>query len=319
MLMTAVPGENHYQVLGVAMTASTQEIKVAYRRAARLTHPDHGGDAERFRAVTLAYEVLVDDTARARYDASYGSGRGAGQGDGQGGWGSPSRDGFSKAWEAGMDSHATTRSSGPRPKASDPAVFAPPLDLPGALLPADLAKLQMHGLPRKRGIFGAEARIRREQRTMQLLLRHVVAQQPSARLVNGLKAPDGKTHIDHAILAGYRLALIDSMVLPHGAYAWDGESLLHGGRAVLPPLLEHSVRHLQDLFPELHVTGWTMVLGPGDNLHEPVIDRRPGVSGGVEVANAAGTIRGLREFLANGPQPNVVHVPSLARLIRGMH
>ena len=314
--MTATPGETHYQVLGVAVTASTQEIKVAYRKAARLTHPDHGGDPARFRAVTLAYEVLVDEKSRARYDAGYGAAKGA--------WDSPSppRDGFSTfstAWEAGTDSHATTRSSGPRPKASDPAVFVPPLGTPGALLPEDLSRLQMHGLPRKRGIFGAEARIRREQRTMQLLLRHVVAQQPAARLINGLKAPDGRTHIDHAILAGYRLALVDSMVLPQGAYAWDGERLLHGGRSVLPPLLAHSVRHIQDLFPELHVTGWTLVLGPGDNLHEPVIDRRPGVTGGVEVGNAAGTIRGLREFLGNGPQPNVVHVPSLARLIRGMH
>ncbi|MBO9705765.1 MAG: J domain-containing protein, partial [Arthrobacter sp.] len=97
--MTAVPGENHYQVLGVAMTASTQEIKVAYRRAARLTHPDHGGDPERFRAVTLAYEILVDDQSRARYDAGYGAGQGGGQADGQSGWGSPSRNGFSTAWE----------------------------------------------------------------------------------------------------------------------------------------------------------------------------------------------------------------------------
>jgi len=311
--MTAVPGETHYQVLGVAVTASTQEIKVAYRKAARLSHPDHGGDPERFRAVTLAYEVLVDERARARYDANYGAGKSD--------WGNPAQSsgGFTTAWEAGTDSHATMRSSGPRPKASDPAVFVPPLGEPGGLLPEDVARLQMHGLPRKRGIFGAEARIRREQRTMQLLLRHVVAQQPSARLINGLKAPDGKTHIDHAVLAGYRLALIDSMVLPHGAYAWDGERLLHGGRSVLPPLLAHSVRHIQELFPELHVTGWTMVLGPGDNLHEPVIDRRPGSSGGVEVGNAAATIRALREFLGNGPQPQVVHVPSLARLIRGMH
>ncbi|MDP5227206.1 MULTISPECIES: J domain-containing protein [Arthrobacter] len=307
--MAAARGASHYEVLGVAVTASTQEIKVAYRKAARITHPDHGGDPERFRAVTRAYEVLVDEKARAAYDAGYGAlGRPAAE-----------RDGERGVWESGATAHTTSRPAGPRAKATDPAVFVPPLGRPGGLLPDEVARLQMHGMPRKRGIFGAEARIRREQRAMSLLLRHVVAPQPSARLVNGLKAPDGRTYIDHAILAGYRLALVDSMALPAGAYAWDGERLLHGGRSVLPPLLAHSVRHIQDLFPELHVTGWTMVLGPDDNLHDPVIDRRPGSSGLVEVGNAAGTIRGLREFLGNGPQPNAVHVPSLARLVRGMH
>ncbi|MFJ3956414.1 J domain-containing protein [Arthrobacter sp. NPDC090010] len=310
--MTAPSGQSHYEILGVPVTASTQDIKAAYRRAARISHPDLGGDPERFRAVTLAYEVLVDQKTRAGYDASYGGGSSrAGT--------SPAAGNGTGVWEAGTTSHTTSRGSGPKTKSTDPAVFVPPLDGPGQLLTPVEARLQMHGMPRRRGIFGAEARIRREQRAMQILLRHVVAQQPSARLINGLRAPDGKTYIDHAVLAGYRLALVDSMVLPHGAYAWDGERLLHGGRSVLPPLLSHSVRHLQDLFPELHVTGWTMVLSPDENLHQPVIDRRPGASGGVEVGNAAGTVRGLKEFLGSGPQPNVVHMPSLARLIRGMH
>src|SRR2546427_6756537 len=65
---------SHYQVLRIPVTATDKEIKVAYRKAARLSHPDHGGDPAAFRRVTLAYETLIDAKLRADYDRSYGSG-----------------------------------------------------------------------------------------------------------------------------------------------------------------------------------------------------------------------------------------------------
>ena len=68
---------SHYQVLRIPVTATDKEIKVAYRKAARTAHPDHGGDPAAFRRVTLAYETLIDAKSRADYDRSYGSGRGA--------------------------------------------------------------------------------------------------------------------------------------------------------------------------------------------------------------------------------------------------
>ena len=127
-------------------------------------------------------------------------------------------------------------------------------------------------MPRKRGIFGAEARIQRELRTVQLISRQVLPTIPAARLINGLQSPADNSHIDHALLSGYRLALIGSMLLPKGAYAWDGQTLNHGGRSIAPPQLAHVVRAMQDIFPELNVTGWTVVHSPDGNLHEPVID-----------------------------------------------
>lgn len=60
---------NHYEVLGVPSTADQAAIRRAYRRLARLTHPDLGGDAAEFAAVALAWSVLSDPEARAAHDA----------------------------------------------------------------------------------------------------------------------------------------------------------------------------------------------------------------------------------------------------------
>jgi molecular chaperone DnaJ len=61
-----------YEVLGVARDASQDEIKRAFRRLARDTHPDaNPNDAEaehRFREIAQAYEVLSDPQRRAAYD-----------------------------------------------------------------------------------------------------------------------------------------------------------------------------------------------------------------------------------------------------------
>jgi outer membrane protein assembly factor BamB len=62
----------HYEVLRVPTDATTAAIRVAYRDLAKRTHPDHGGDADAFRALRTAYETLVDEAARWRYDDELG-------------------------------------------------------------------------------------------------------------------------------------------------------------------------------------------------------------------------------------------------------
>ncbi|MDQ0030237.1 J domain-containing protein [Arthrobacter bambusae] len=314
---------SHYQILRVPVTATDKEIKVAYRKAARNAHPDHGGDPEVFRQVTLAYEILIDPKRRAEYDRRYASGAtgrtspSPTQRPDYGGAGAP-------GWEA-RTSPGVRRPNAPRNTAGDAPVYVPPFDDPHEvpLLSKGDAALQIHGIPRKRGIFGAEARIQREMRTVQLISRQILTAIPSARLINGLRSPSDDSHIDHALLAGYRLALIGSMLLPKGAYAWDGVALKHGGRSVPPPQLELIVRHTQEIFPELNVTAWVVVHSPDGNPHEPVIDhyrsRTDGAMGSVQIVNASGLARGLKQFLSSGPVPNTVVVPVLARLLRGMH
>jgi curved DNA-binding protein CbpA len=57
-----------YQTLGVRRNSSLKAIEKAYRRKAKETHPDRGGDAEAFGRVDRAYRILSHPEARANYD-----------------------------------------------------------------------------------------------------------------------------------------------------------------------------------------------------------------------------------------------------------
>lgn len=59
-----------YEVLGVPRDATPDQIKKAYRHLAKTHHPDTGGDAEAFRRISHAFEVLSDPARRAKYDAT---------------------------------------------------------------------------------------------------------------------------------------------------------------------------------------------------------------------------------------------------------
>jgi curved DNA-binding protein len=64
--------KNYYEVLGVAKTATPEEIRSVFRKKAREYHPDVAKDkvkgAEKFKELNEAYEVLSDPAKRAKYD-----------------------------------------------------------------------------------------------------------------------------------------------------------------------------------------------------------------------------------------------------------
>jgi hypothetical protein len=73
-------GKTHYQVLQVDPSADEDEIKKAYKRLARIYHPDlnpkrpHSAE-DRFKQLQAAYDVMSDPAAREEYDRSLGIGR----------------------------------------------------------------------------------------------------------------------------------------------------------------------------------------------------------------------------------------------------
>ena len=81
--------QDYYATLGVGRDASADEIKKSYRKLARQLHPDVNSAADasdRFKEVTVAYEVLSDPQKRSTYDrggdplSAHGSGGFGGQG-----------------------------------------------------------------------------------------------------------------------------------------------------------------------------------------------------------------------------------------------
>ncbi|MDP2926934.1 MAG: DnaJ domain-containing protein, partial [bacterium] len=93
--------KNYYDILGIGKNASTEEIRKAYHKLAHQHHPDKGGNAQKFKEISEAYQILSNAQKRAQYDQFgrvFENGAGSGPGGGSGtppgwdfnwSWGSP--------------------------------------------------------------------------------------------------------------------------------------------------------------------------------------------------------------------------------------
>ncbi len=111
--MTDSPADaTPYEVLGVPATADDDELRRAYRRAARESHPDLGGDARSFRRVQDAWERVGTPAARRAYDAGSHATAGASGPSGSSAWRTGSeRDAYAPP-AARRDSRPRARSHG---------------------------------------------------------------------------------------------------------------------------------------------------------------------------------------------------------------
>ena len=63
-----IPRFHMYEVLGLTRDATQEQIKSAYKKLAFQHHPDKGGDPEKFKQISAAYEILGDEEKRREFD-----------------------------------------------------------------------------------------------------------------------------------------------------------------------------------------------------------------------------------------------------------
>ncbi|BDZ63588.1 hypothetical protein GCM10025877_05260 [Agromyces mangrovi Wang et al. 2018] len=193
-----------YEVLGVRPDASTGELRSAYRRKLRETHPDTGGDPDRFHEVQAAWERVGTAEARAAYDRG-GPARTTTADDGAGSWSMPRTQGERRDTRPGTRSHGH---------------------------PGGVSRVRYLELIREwagRGVdlpdpFGADL-VRRAPREIRHVLADALAEEATARTVSTLGIAYTAWHDVATDAAGPGLpAKLDHVVLgPTGLFALQSE------------------------------------------------------------------------------------------------
>ncbi|MFF1879378.1 DnaJ domain-containing protein [Leifsonia sp. NPDC058230] len=209
-----------YEVLGVPASVTHEELRRAYRRLLRETHPDTGGTASRFQEVQLAWELIGDPEDRARYDR------------GEGGYSADVADGGGD----GTGFSATFR--GTRAQSRGATVRARSYGHPGGQARERYLRLMREWVGRGTQLADPydSALVRSAPREIRLLLAVALAEEATARAVAGLGI--GFTIWNDVAVHPRSDAKLDHVVLgPAGLFAirsadWGGEVKLAKGDIV---------------------------------------------------------------------------------------
>ncbi|MCS5719931.1 DnaJ domain-containing protein [Herbiconiux sp. CPCC 205763] len=294
-----------YEVLGVDPSIGEDELRRAYRRLLRQTHPDTGGDAARFVQVQHAWERVGTPEDRAAYDRGQGARTMAPEGYG------------AQAHTAGASGSASTPGAGFQSgfrtgRAQSSSVRARSYGHPGGQEREQYLSLLREWVGRGVTITDPydSALVRSAPREIRGWLAKAIAEESTAGIVGTLGI--GFT-IWNNVLTGRRIdgvpETIDHVVLgPAGLFAiqsedWGGEVTLHKGEIVGDgvhpddePLRELS-RGARSLGRSLGVkfTGLVVVV-PDDSLAEPMrVVERGRLAGAVVVRRSL-----LPQLLRNG-------------------
>lgn len=103
-----VDTQEYYDILGVTKESTSAQIKKAYRKLAIKNHPDKGGDPEKFKKISVAYDTLSDPEKKELYD-KYGK-----EGVEQGGGGARNADDIFSMFFGGGGGGGRSRQRGPK-------------------------------------------------------------------------------------------------------------------------------------------------------------------------------------------------------------
>lgn len=190
------------------------------------------------------------------------------------------------------------------------------------------AENNIYGLPgqlqdavEKFGEDNVQAGMEGEKRTAKLLEDLSLAI-PSARIFHGLNFPGSQTaDVDHAILVGNRLALIDSKLWRENHYEWDetgniSEIKPNGYSYQRLTNFPVAVHKYSQLFPQLEVRGWILIhprRGRSDKLS---FDNR--YAGNTEIADAEHTLNDAGDWLLEGKKAQIVNRRTIRSLFNNM-
>lgn len=299
-----------YEILGVAADVGQAELRRAYRRLLRETHPDTGGDPARFRAVQEAWRRIGDAESRARWDRGRPSAASGATG--------------SRVAEPGAPDDRM-----PRPTRADggPSPRARAYGHPGGHARERFLVLMREWAGRGTDLDDPydAALVRSAPREVRHLLASALAEEATARAVAGLgigytiwsDVATERGKLDHVILGPAGLFAILSEDWGSPVRVVRGELVGDGVEPREQPLRELA-RRTRALGREARVRFTArLVVVPDDDLAEPVV--RVGKRDDTAVLQLSALPRVLRDGLAGGPRLSIEDIFEVrTRLQRGI-